>query len=365
MATTSECLDGTGNGRPVFEIPQRKRHRLVRVLLAAVVLVVSLGGLAMGGDVSRANAIAADSVVQSPVAVSNDVYVGVYIYTVQQIDMEHHLYTVDFQLWFRWTNPDFRPVLSVDFINEADWWATVIEVATKEPVVLQDGSFYQREHVQARFSTNFTIEHYPFDHLSFPIVMEDKTETASHMHFLADDPGADTAPNLSVPGYRVGQPTLKAVTAEYPELGVTGQGTRSVSRVIVAIPMTRPWLPYALKIFVPFLVVILCSALIFFISPNRPDVRFALGVSALLTLVALKWTTDAQLPLVDFVGMIDWLYLIGFVFVGFTLAESTYVTWHQVHGAEIEVLERFDHRMLMISAAIFVVAAAVVVFCVG
>ena len=63
--------------------------------------------------------------------------------------------------------------------------------------------------------------------------------------------------------------------------------------------------------------------------------------------------------------MIDWLYLIGFVFVGFTLAESTYVTWREVHGSEIEVLERFDQRMLIISAMIFVVAAVVVVFCVG
>lgn len=365
MATTSECLDGTGNGRPVFEIPQRKRHRLVRVLLAAVVLVVSLGGLAMGGDVSNAEVTVTAPAVQNSTAVSNDVYVGVYLYAIQQIDMENHIYTVDFQLWFRWTNPDFRPVESVDFINQAEWWAAIIEVATKEPVVLGDGSFYQREHVQATFSTNFTIEQYPFDHLSFPIVMEDKTETTTHMHFMADDPGVAKAPNLSVPGYRVGQPTLVAVSVEYPELGVTGQGTRNASRIVVAVPMTRPWLPYALKIFVPLLVVVLCSALVFLIGPDRADIRFALGVSALLTLVALKWTTDAQLPLVDFVGMIDWLYLIAFVFVGFTLAESTYVIWHYDRGTEISTLVRFDRKMLVISSAVSLLAFAVVVVYVG
>ena len=347
--------------------------RWLRIVLAVAVLVVALGGLAIGGDTPKADAAvgsASDAAAENGVGsgaaeASNKVYVGVYVNAIQQVDLEHHMYTVDFQMWFRWTNPEYRPTDSIDFINDAEQWGTTTELATGEPVVLDDGSFYQRAHLQSRFSTNMALESYPFDRQSLLIVVEDRNRSARQMEFIPDDPGAMSAPKLSVPGYQVAEPKLEVVDFEYPELGVTGQGPQVVSQIIVSIPLSRPWLPYTLKIFVPFIVVVLCTALVFLIGPDHFDVRFGLGISALLTLVALKWTTDAQIPLVDFVGMVDWLYLAGFVFVGLSLVETTYTTWRYSHGADSAELERTDRRVLLISSMVFVVVCVTVIVGIG
>ena len=322
--------------------------------LAALVLVIGVGGLLLGEDEPPVAA-------EPTAAPSNIVHVGAYVNNIEQVDLEYHLYTIDFLLWFRWTDPAIHPTATIIFVNDADQWATTTDLATEEPMTLADGSLYQREHVKSRFSTNMPLEQYPFDHQSLKIVLEDRHESASVMQFVPDDPAAVSAPNLSVPGYRIGEPVLTTTIFQYPELGVTGQGPKDVSRVTIAIPMTRPWLPYALKIFVPFIVVVLCTALVFLISPSHADVRFGLGISALLTLVALKWTTDGQMPLVDFVGMVDWLYLVAFAFVGLSLLETTYTTWRRTHGVDDVALERIDHRVLLVSSIVFLATCALVI----
>ncbi len=50
---------------------------------------------------------------------------------------------------------------------------------------------------------------------------------------------------------------------------------------------------------------VICAALVFLISPEHMDARFAMGLTALLTLVALKWVTDGEL--------VDSLYLLAFL----------------------------------------------------
>ena len=345
----------------------------LRSVLAVVVFLVALGGLAVGSDTRKADAAvgsASDATAEDGVGAgaaesSNKVYVGVYVNAIQQVDLEQHMYTVDFHMWFRWTNPEYRPADSIDFINDAEQWGTTIELATSEPLELDDGSLYQRAHLQSRFSTNMALESYPFDRQLLLIVVEDRNRSVRQMEFIPDDPGAISAPKLSVPGYKVAEPKLDVVDFEYPELGVTGQGPQVVSQIVVSIPMSRPWLPYALKIFVPFIVIVLCTALVFLIGPDHFDVRFGLGISALLTLVALKWTTDAQIPLVDFVGMVDWLYLAGFVFVGLSLIETTYTTWRYSRGAAITELERIDRRVLLISSVVFVAVCVTVIVGIG
>ena len=288
------------------------------------------------------------------------VVVGVYLNDIQDIDLENHIYTVDFYVWFRWTDPSINPAESIEFMNGAQQWGTTLVPATAEPEQLPDGSYYFRTHVQSTFKSSLPLADYPFDRQVLDIVMEDTNATTAQLRYVPDRPAVGVSPDLAVPGYRIGTPTMTVANQHYPEMGETGTGPQSASRITVSIPVSHPWLPYTLKIFVPFLLVVLCTAIVFLIDTDHVDARFGLGISALLTLIALKWTTDAQLPLTDYLSLVDMLYLVAFLFVTIGLAETTYTTWMRSRGADHDALERTDRRVFVVASSVFVVGCAIV-----
>lgn len=56
---------------------------------------------------------------------------------------------------------------------------------------------------------------------------------------------------------------------------------------MIAIPVTRDPLPYLVKIILPILIVILITSLIYMIPARLEDSRTGIGVTAMLTIVAL------------------------------------------------------------------------------
>jgi hypothetical protein len=289
------------------------------------------------------------------------VHVGFYINDIQEIDLVRHRYRMDFYVWFRWNDPTIDPSTTFELMNGAEQWGTTRVSASDEPVQLTDGSLYRREHIQASFKRNMPLEDYPFDSLDLGIVMEDVDASVDELVYVPDDPAAENAPDLSVPGYRVGQPEVTVTDWYYSELGEIGGGNATASRIELSIPLTRPWLPYAIKIFVPLLLVVLCASLVFLIGPEHVDARFGLGISSLLTLIALKWTTDGEIPLIDYLGLIDSLYVLAFVFVAIGLADTTYTTWRRSTGTDVAELRRIDRRIFALAATVLFVGCAFVV----
>ena len=289
------------------------------------------------------------------------VRVGFLINDIQDLDLARHRYQIDFYIWYQWSDPSFNPTDSIEFMNDAERWATMRSSNTEEPVQLEDGSYYYREHIMSMFKTNMPLEDYPFDELDLRIILEDKDLGSDGVVFALDDPAVQTSADLSVPGYVIGTPIATVTDWEYPALGARNTGSSLSSRVTVEVPMQRPWLPSAVKTFVPLLVIVMCAAMVFLIRPEHIDARFGLGISALLTLVALKWITDGEMPLMDYLGFVDSLYLLAFLFIAAGLAETTYTTWKRGQAVDDAILIRHDRRTFAIATATFLVACALMV----
>jgi hypothetical protein len=347
------------------------------LVLAVVVVALSFGGF-LGPTNREAGAQAnstdseptpsvatprlaeSDSVGGNEVGAPEVVRVGFLINDIQDIDLERYRYQLDFYIWFQWTDPDFDPVTSIEFMNEAMRVDSSITPATSSPVKLDDGSYYLREHVFAMFKTNFPIEDYPFDTINLRITVEDRARDTSELVFALDDPAVQTSSDLSVPGYQIGVPFATVTDWYYPPFGAVDSNGGSSSRLTVFIPLQRPWLPYTVKLLIPLIVVLMCAALVFLIRPEHLDARFGLGISALLTLVALKWITDGDMPLIDHLSFVDSLYLLSFLFIAAALAETTYTTRQRGRGVDDAVLIRHDRRVFTITGGLFVVMVVVV-----
>ena len=79
--------------------------------------------------------------------------------------------------------------------------------------------------------------------------------------------------------------------------------------------MTRDVLPYLVKLVLPIFIVILITSLIYLLPARLEEARTGIGVTAMLTIVALQWTTDASLPSVEYLTMLDLVYIVSMVYI--------------------------------------------------
>lgn len=65
----------------------------------------------------------------------------------------------------------------------------------------------------------------------------------------------------------------------------------------------------------PIFIVILITSLIYLLPARLEEARTGIGVTAMLTIVALQWTTDASLPSVEYLTMLDLVYIVSMVYI--------------------------------------------------
>ncbi|MGK2923052.1 MAG: hypothetical protein ACSLE4_09755, partial [Methyloceanibacter sp.] len=266
----------------------------------------------------------------SPAPKPEQVIVGAYINDIQQLDFKTNNYVIDLYVWFRWTSPDIDPSKSMEFMNRYASDDNRRDELIDTPEKMPDGSFYSILRYQGLFATKFPLEAYPFDTQVLKVVMEDTLAGESEQLYVPDgERPVIIDPVITLPGFKVGKPTMRVTTNTYP----TNFGDLSVeeadpySRIVISVPVTRPAVAMSLKTFVPILLIVVCASLVYFVRPRYVEGRIGLGITALLTLVALQLTATASLPDVDYLMMLDKIFLLAYPFIIIALARVVATSW--------------------------------------
>lgn len=164
------------------------------------------------------------------------------------------------------------------------------------------------------------------------------------VRYSADTEGPSLNPELTLPGFVIGTPALRITDVAYPTtFGDTRLAEPAVySRATLAIPIHRPPVPYGLKLFLPVLCVVLTASLMFLLAPAYVDSRVGVGVTALLTIVALQMTYDQEVPDVGYLMLMDKVYICAYLFVvgGLLVVVQTARLVQQGQEAQALVLHR-------------------------
>jgi Neurotransmitter-gated ion-channel transmembrane region len=294
----------------------------------------------------------------------NEVTVGVYVNDIQQLDLQTHSYAMDFYVWLRWKNPDITPSATLEYMNAFQLWGHIATPLYEAPQDLADGSKYMAIRYQGQFNSKLPLENYPFDSQNLVIEFEDNSAGAARQIFVPDANPITVNPEMTLPGYIIGKPTLTVASKAYPtNFGDTNlKELEPYSRVTVSVPVNRPTATYAIKIILPIFLVAACAALIFYIHPSYVDGRIGMGITALLTLVALQLTTNSQLPEVDYLMMIDMLYFAAYVFVIASLAQVVRTSWAAHRGEDTQAIAQDRTAVKFLGVSYALVTFAIMFF---
>jgi hypothetical protein len=304
-------------------------------------------------------------------AAPQQVIVGAYINDIQELDTERGTYTIDFYMWFRWKDPQVDPTDSIEVMNSNAMENTTSSATggvsgrpfPSEPRVMPDGSKYQGFRYQGVFSKNMNLHRFPFDIQLLNVLLEDVNQDNRQLEFVPDTTPVTINEQVTIPGFQIGTPTLTVVSHQYPTAfgDLTAPPTPTYSRIVLAVPVARDALPYLVKIMLPISIVVLITSLIYMIPARLDEARTGIGITAMLTMVALQWTTDADLPSVEYLMMVDVIYIVSMAYILFAMGYTVFASRRSTQESAEAVLQALDRRMGITSLVLYVVVIAIVV----
>lgn len=295
-----------------------------------------------------------------------EITVGAYVNDIHEVDLRTNNYFADVYVWMRWTDPSLDPSATMEAMNPAAPWDLVDDPLYDEPVPQPDGSFLQVIRYEGAFNTELPLEKYPFDRQLLTVELEDNTYPSNALVYLPDPEGVTISSSIRIPGYDVEPPTLTIADNDYPTRfgDLSLDAPAPYSRVTITVPIVRPAFANIVKILLPILIVVLVAALTLLIRPDHIEGRIGMGITALLTIVALQFTTSQELPQVTYLTMLDVLYILSSGFVLVVMARAVWSSWHGDDPERMASTVRGDRRIVGLSFAAYLVAmiATVVLF---
>ena len=343
-----------------------RRGTHARRLIAAALLLIGFSSCFTVADAVAVSLPSGSGSVSTEIGKepgAREVVIGAYIENIQGIDLATNSFMADLYIWMRWQGADLAPYESLEVMNPFETWALSAEPLTEEPVPQPDGSLYYAIRYQGAFNTTLKLEQFPFGQQDLSIQLEDQRSEVGQLTYVLDNNPIAIDPQASVPGYVIGEPTIRVEDIQYSSNfgDLTSRENDIYSRVTIAVPVTHPFLATSVKVLLPILLVVATASLIFHVPPGLIEARIGLGITALLTLVAMQWSALADLPDGGYLVMLDVLYIISFLFVLTTLIQTLATSWKAKAGDEEGAIAA-DERFMYIDLAVYLALSGLVVW---
>lgn len=257
------------------------------------------------------------------------VTVGLYLAYVPELDLKTNSYVADFYLWFIWKG-NIDPTQTFEFTNViapvelSKVPAYTDGAGNPKPDIMPDGRSYQVYHVQGRFWHPFPTINFPFDEQDIVLSIEDSKHSADDLIYEIDRAGTTLSPTLTIPGWKLGKVVPMTTIKRFPtNFGYsTGSDTDQYSHVDFTVHVIRPRVGMFFKTVLPISLIMLITFGALFCKPEDIDARLCLTITALISAVALQYTTSTELPPVGYLLLIDKIFLLSFA----TILCTTFVS---------------------------------------
>ena len=262
---------------------------------------------------------------QTPNAIG--VKVGAYVDNFHDLSLQNRRFVGEGYYWMEWTQTlqdklDAEKIEAKSVIvlaNQVDNWDSQITPLSEKPIKLPTGNYYQ----QVQFSANFYIpeinlKRFPFETIELPVILETGDDSLAiqndNVVLIPDaSKNAIVGSFAEINGYKITSATLKSTIHNYGTDWGLNDGKLSYSSVTLQATLASTPLPSFLKYFLPLIIVVGIVILAPSLEGELGDVRLAIPSTGLLTLIFLQQAYQAELPALDYLTFLDWIYACGYV----------------------------------------------------
>ncbi len=248
-----------------------------------------------------------------------DVRTGIEINRFEAFSLVESGWTVDFDIWFRWTDDALNPGETFNVVN-----GEILRRERKKQIV-RGSERYEQYRVTARVSKTFDPSRFPFNDEGLVIHIEDEEHGAGELRYVADT-GIVDLPYL--PTFRPVRVKTSLLLVKLHDYGrssaddAPGAGVRMNSALIFAMLAEPPGMSLFIRLFQALFASVAIAFIVFFIKPIHVDPRFGLSVGAFFAAVGNNIYVASQLPQSDRMTLTAMVNLIGLITIFLTIVQS-------------------------------------------
>jgi len=267
---------------------------------------------------------------------------GLFITRIHNLDTRAQSFEAEFYLWLKWKgqySPD-----KYELINGKN-------IEKLYPVIEEDENGYKYLSVKVRgvFLNSMDVSEYPQDKHILSIIIEDYNWTEKRLRYEIDTASTGMAVAGSSDEWQIRFIEPVVTSNLFPA------DKEHYSSFQVRLEAKRSLAPFVVKILIPIIIVVLMSMLTFFIPPAELETQVALGATALLTVIALKFVIADTLPDVSYLTNADILLIGSYIVVFLALCESVFTHYLFRKGKEVvsRKVDRACRVVFPVSYALF------------
>lgn len=236
---------------------------------------------------------------------------GAIILDVSSINSADQTFTADVGLVLRWHDPRLAtPGGAVKVMNRTDVWNPDVYLLNQRSVamllpdvvdVTPEGDVFYRQRFAGQFSNRIHVGDFPFDSHLFRVRFASGRYSMDELEFVnerfRDRTGVTDKPlvvDWQITSWKVHE-------------GAFTEGMLSFARPSFSIEFmaARRAGFFVLKLLLPLALVVFMSWVVFWLDPERIDAQVGMAATAVLTLIAYRFTFDSLLPPVSYLTRVD------------------------------------------------------------
>lgn len=332
------------------------KKNFLSLLSKTIILILFLAPLGLNATEKIDDLLGDKSYITLPPQIKDgpiEIDVGLNLVSVDEINEELGVYSLDFFLWFEWQDDRLKfqdgkfEDNKANFLVEEVWdgdrcWDPVIEflnlfdlnIVEESYRVLSSGKVRYIQRNKSKFkamSGGFDYHRFPFDQQMLSVTIEslkwDNQKVLFNWAKEMSDPTYEARySNYELPDWNLFSFETKISNIDYPE------DPNPFSRATCEIVMERKAGFYLWKICLPLFLLVILSWSVFFLSPEDIEAQLTLSVTTVLAIVTFSILINQDLPKISYLSILDLWLVISFVFCVISSIESVISRIYFVKG---------------------------------
>ncbi|MFZ8977513.1 MAG: hypothetical protein ACO2Y9_10465 [Pseudohongiellaceae bacterium] len=311
--------------------------------IAVFILIAFLSNPVMA---SEAEAVSAEA---------KEVKVHVELLDLTKIDSVEQRFDASLYVELTWKSPSTQSAeVTPGIVDLDEIWHPNIQVLNaqrlvptlpRKAMISPNGGVLYRQRFLGTFTQPLDLTDYPFDSQVIELKLVAAGHSVHQLKFVVEhDSGAVS--QLSVPNWAL---VDSSVRSEEMAIGLAGI---EVESVILALRLERNRGFFIIKILLPLTLIVLMSFTVFWLNPANAGPQVSVSATAMLTLIAFRFSMSSMLPPISLLTRLDWFVLFSTLLVFFSLLEVIYTTG-LAHEGELERSKRVDKVCRWIFPSLF------------
>lgn len=324
----------------------------------------------LGTSVSPLRAVERPVPASGPTKISYGVWIG----DIAKIDSVEQTFRLNFLLLLRWQDPSLKhdgsepkkvPLTSIWhptllFTNEA---GSISNTLPQIAEITPDGGVIYRQRLVGNFTQPLDLRAFPFDKADFHVSLVALGYGPEELRFEPDGfpasrgllEGIGMIDHVTLQDWRVTGISAQARPYEVsPDFEIPG--------ISFGFSASRNYQHFVLKVLLPLLLIVMMSWAVFWIDPSDTSPQFSISVTSMLTLIAYRFTIEANVPKLPYLTRMDAFILTSSLLIFLSLIEVTTVSKLSKSG-HLELGRTIDRHCRWIFPLLFILCSGFTLFC--